>query len=185
LVAKTRRGKSSLLLRIASYLMESAGMDGRAPALVLVDPHRDLAQAVLGLVPPHRHGDVLYLDLSERDRPFGLNLLDVGLGWDRDKAVANALAIFKHEFSSFWGPRMEDAFRFALNTLFEANQAICAADPRGRARQYTVLQVPTVLSDPVFAQSLLGMVRDPLTTRWWSGYFAGLDRRQRTEIINP
>ena len=92
LVAKTRRGKSSLLLRIAGYLMASTATDGRPPALVLVDPHRDLAEAALGLVPPGRRDSVVYLDVSERARPFGLNLLDVGLGWDRDKAVSNALA---------------------------------------------------------------------------------------------
>ena len=71
-----------------SYLMEPAPSDGGPPALVLVDPHRDLAQAVLGLVPP---GAARRRRLPRRgratDRPFGLNLLDAGLGWDRDKAV--------------------------------------------------------------------------------------------------
>lgn len=185
LVAKTRRGKSSLMLQIARYLTQTRSGDRIAPAVVVVDPHRDLARAILGVIPPDRRDAVVSLDLSARERPYGLNLLDVGLGWDRDKAVANALSIFKHEFSGFWGPRMEDAFRFALNTLFEANQAVCVTDPHGRSRQYTVLQVPTILSDPVFAQSLLGVVRDPLTVRWWSGYFASLDRRQRIDIINP
>ncbi|RPI26797.1 MAG: glycine--tRNA ligase subunit beta, partial [Chloroflexota bacterium] len=50
LVAKTRRGKSSLLLTLARYLMAAAGPQGHYPALVLVDPHRDLARAALGLV---------------------------------------------------------------------------------------------------------------------------------------
>ena len=96
---------------------------GRRPALVLVDPHRDLARAALGLVPPARRGDVVFLDVGQRERPFGLNLLDTGLFRDRDKAVANALAVFRREFTAFWGPRMEDAFRFALLTLYEANRA--------------------------------------------------------------
>jgi len=56
------------------------------------------------------------------------------LGWDQDKAVANLLAIFRHEFSGFWGPRMEDAFRFALLTLYAANQSLCK-QPGGRERQ--------------------------------------------------
>src|SRR5262249_46657934 len=34
LVAKPRRGKSSLLLRIAHYLMQSTATDGKAPALL-------------------------------------------------------------------------------------------------------------------------------------------------------
>ena len=84
--------------------MEAPVPAGGSPALVLVDPHHDLAQAALGLVPPLRRGEVVYLDVAERERPFGLNLLDVGLGWDRDKAVSNALAIFRREFDRFWGP---------------------------------------------------------------------------------
>jgi hypothetical protein len=185
LVAKTRRGKSSLLLRIARYLMEEGGPGGRPPAVVLVDPHRDLAEAALGLVPPRRWGDVVYLDVSRSARPFGLNLLDTGLGWDRDKAVGNALAIFRRQFDRFWGPRMEDAFRFALLTLYEANRAICAADPDGRGRQHTVLQVPTVLVDTAFRRSLLPLVTDAVVKAWWSGYFDLLDRRLQVEIVNP
>src|SRR5207248_10177394 len=137
----------------------------------------DLAQAVLGLIPLKRRGDVVYLDVADRDRPLGLNLIDVGLGWDRDKAVSNALAIFRREFDRFWGPRMEDAFRFALLTLFEVNQAICTADPGGRQRQHTILDIPPLLVEPAFRRSLLGLVHDPVIRAWWSGYFDHLDRR--------
>jgi hypothetical protein len=184
LVAKTRRGKSSLLLRIAQHLMQPS-IPGHVPtSLVLVDPHRDLAHAVLGLVPRGRQDDVVFLDVSERSRPFGLNLLDVGLGWERDKAVSNALAIFRREFGGFWGPRMEDSFRFALLTLYEANEALCR-EPHGRARQHTILEVPTVLADDVFRRTVLARVADPLIKAWWTGYFDGLDRRLKIEIINP
>ena len=127
-VAKTRRGKSSLLLHMAHHLMGSGG-DHRC--MVLVDPHRDLAVSALGLVPRKRQADVVYLDVSNRRRPFGINLLDTGLAWDRDQATANALRIFRREFEGYWGPRMEDAFRFAVLALFEANEALCAEDPRG------------------------------------------------------
>ncbi|TME25707.1 MAG: hypothetical protein E6I75_27325, partial [Chloroflexi bacterium] len=65
----------------------------------------------------------------------------MGLGWDRDQAVGNALRVFKREFDAFWGPRMEDAFRFALMALFESNEAICRIDPiAGRSSQHTVLE---------------------------------------------
>jgi hypothetical protein len=142
-VAKTRRGKSSLLLRLVHHLMAA---DGDHRGVVLVDPHRDLALAALGLVPRTRQADVVYLDVSNRRRPFGINLLDVGLGWDRDQATANALRIFRREFDGYWGPRMEDAFRFAVLALFEANVAMCAEDPRGgRGAQHTILDVPAVL----------------------------------------
>lgn len=185
LVAKTRRGKSSLLLQLARYTMEAHPAGAPPPALVLIDPHRDLAQAALGLVPTGRRGDVVVLDLAERARPFGLNLLDVGLFPDCDQAVANALAVFHREFAGFWGPRMEDAFRFALLTLAEVNGAICAGDPGGRARQHTILEVPSLLVDPAFRRSLLPLVADPVVAAWWAGYFERLDRRLQLEIVNP
>jgi hypothetical protein len=186
LVAKTRRGKSSLLIHLARHVM-TPRLPGERPAtLVLVDPHRDLAQAVLGLVPPGRRGDVVALDLAESERPFGINLLDTGLGWSRDKAVGNVLALFRREFDQFWGPRMEDAFRFALLTLYEANEAICREDPAGgRDHQLTVLQVPAVLADAPFRRRLLRLVRDPVIGAWWRSYFDRLDRKFALEIVNP
>ncbi len=182
LVAKTRRGKSTLMLRLAGHAMASR----TGQSLLLIDPHRDLAESTLGMVPPHRHADVVYLDVADDARPFGLNLLDTGLGWRRDRAVANALTIFQREWQQFWGPRMEDAFRFALATLFEANLAICAADPEhGRARQHTILEVEPLLTDPVFRRTVLAGIADASLMGWWSGYFEPLDRRFQLEIVNP
>ncbi|HET7767791.1 MAG TPA: hypothetical protein VFN74_03385 [Chloroflexota bacterium] len=190
LVAKTRRGKSSLLTHLARHVMSTDQRSGALGegqrALVLVDPHRDLARAVLGLVPPGRRRSVVYLDAANAERPFGINLIDVGLGWGRDKAVSNALALFRREFDQFWGPRMEDAFRFALLTLYEANEAICRDDPRGgRHRQHTVLQVPWVLSVAAFREKLLERTTDRMIDAWWHEYFDRLPSRLQLEIINP
>src|SRR5205807_207338 len=137
LVAKTRRGKSTLMQRLARFSMQAQPRR----AVLLVDPHRDLADSMLGLVPPGRASEVVCLDVADRERPFGLNLLDTGLGWDRDRAVANALVVFQREWGErYWGPRMEDAFRYALMSLFEANVEMCRADPvHGRASQHTLL----------------------------------------------
>jgi hypothetical protein len=192
-IAKTRRGKSSLMLQLVHHLMlagttgpggRGAGTDRRC--LILVDPHSDLATAALGLVPPERRADVVYLDIANRKRPFGINLLDVGLGWNRDQAVGNALRVFKREFDAFWGPRMEDAFRFALMALFEANEAICHIDPvAGRGAQHTILEVPDLLGIPRFRNTVLKRTSDPAIKHWFSSYFDPLELRHRQEIINP
>jgi hypothetical protein len=181
-VAKTRRGKSSLLLCLVHHLMRAS----ERRALVLVDPHRDLALSALGLVPRTREVDVVYLDVSNRRRPFGINLFDTGLGWNRDQATANALRIFRREFDGYWGPRMEDAFRFAILALFEANQALCAEDPRGgRSAQHTILDVPAILERPAFRRQVLKRTSDPFIRDWFDAYFQSLDERFRQEIINP
>jgi hypothetical protein len=192
-IAKTRRGKSSFMLQFAHHLMlaGTTGPGGRAAGiekrcLILVDPHSDLATSALGLVPQGRRGDVVYLDLANGHRPFGVNLLDVGLGWNRDQAVGNALRVFKREFDAFWGPRMEDAFRFALMALFEANEAICQMDPMaGRNSQHTILEVPDLLGIPRFRNYVLKRTSDSVIKHWFNSYFDPLELRHRQEIINP
>ena len=183
LVAKTRRGKSTLMQHLAQFSMQSEPRR----AVLVVDPHRDLADSLLGVVPNARADDVVFLDVANDARPFGLNLLDTELGWNRDRAVNNVLAVFRREWGDrFWGPRMEDAFRYALMTLFEANLAMCRQDPqRGPARQYTLLDVPTVLADTLFRREVVNSLDDPTIRMWWSDYFDPLERRFQLELINP
>src|SRR6185312_4591531 len=77
-------------------------------------------------------------------------------------------------------------FRFAVLALFEANQALCAADPRsGRGAQHTILDVPAVLERPGFRRQVLKQTRDPVIRQWFDGYFDPLERRYQLEIINP
>jgi len=70
--------------------------------------------------------------------------------------------------------------------LFEANQALCAEDPRlGRNAQHTILDVPALLERRQFRRHVLKRTRDPVIRDWFDGYFDPLDPRQRLEIINP
>src|SRR5438094_4511318 len=59
IVGRTGTGKSTLLQTMAAHDLE-AGY-----GLALIDPHGDLAEAVLDAVPPARVNDVIYLDPSD------------------------------------------------------------------------------------------------------------------------
>ncbi len=156
----------------------------------MIDPHGDLARDCLGVVPRGREADVVFLDAADGARHFGLNLLDAGLGWNRDQIVKNTLLIFKHEFDGFWGPRMEDCFRNAALALFEANEALCAADRRrragsGRSRQHTVLDIPALFAVGAFRREVLALVADPDVSDWWETHWARLTPNLRQESANP
>jgi len=86
-VAKTRRGKSTLLVHIASYVMQRMAAGRERLLLVVVDPHQDLAEAVLGIVPSGLEDRVTYLNLADHERPVGLNPLDVTLFPSRDRTA--------------------------------------------------------------------------------------------------
>ncbi len=180
-IGKPRSGKSSVMGMIARHLM------GQPGALVVVAPHSDLARDIAAGVPAPCREDVVYLDASNGDWPFGLNLLDTGLWKNRDLAVSSALLIFRYEFGDAWGKRMEDVFNHALHALYSANETICEADPDGRDRQYTILDVATLLNpeNVAYRESVLSLVRDAEILKWWREDYAALSPQQQREHVHP
>lgn len=72
LIAKTQSGKSNLMALIASQVI---ALD-QDTAVIVLDPHRRLAESIASLVPPARQDKTIFLSLADRAHPFGLNLLD-------------------------------------------------------------------------------------------------------------
>lgn len=166
LIGKTGTGKSSLLLS----LMRHDLANGRGFALL--DPHGDLAEAVLDAAPPGRVNDVLYLNPADLAHPVGLNPL-FGLAPDaRPLAAAQIVAAFKHLWADSWGPRLEYILLNAIRLLLEAPDA-------------TLLGLPRLLIDEGYRRRLLATCRDPLVTAFWTREFAAYSERFVTEAVSP
>jgi hypothetical protein len=178
-VAKTRRGKSTLLIHLASHLTRRMAEGRERLLLVIVDPHQDLAEAVLGLVPPGLDERVAYLNLADRSQPVGLNLLDVALFPARDRTAENVVTMLHRLWPDNWGPRMEGALRASVLALHEANQR------RGREEQYTLLDVLPILSNEAFRQEVLEQVRDRAIGTWWRDNYDHMGRVLQQQTANP
>ena len=179
IVAKTRRGKSTLLLHLASYLMERLAAGRERVLLVVVDPHQDLAEAVLSQVPLAIEDRVIYLDAANRQRPPGLNLLDVALFPDRDRTSENVITMMHRLWPDNWGPRMEGALRASVSCLHEANSA------RKREEQYTLLDVVPMLASTDFRQEVLKQVPDRALWVWWRDNYDRISRTFQQQTANP
>jgi predicted DNA-binding protein len=76
LVGKSGTGKSNLMLQ---WMLHDA--NNPETGFVLFDPFGNLAEDLLCQLPRDRVADVVLLDLSDRENPFGLNLFDTrGIG---------------------------------------------------------------------------------------------------------
>lgn len=153
LVAKTQSGKSNLMAILASDVIAN---DPDATVIV-IDPHRSLAQQVAALVPAARQGQMTYWSLAEREHPISLNLLDRARPANADaralrpidKQADDIIGTLREIWSENWGPRMTDYLRGALLTLLNANEIMI----EGYAfEQWHAL-----------ASSTLGAVRDAFT----------------------
>ncbi len=179
IAGKSGEGKSTCMEHIARQAMKQGG-------LVVIDPHGDLCEHVLHLVPPERAEDVVLVDLSDESASVGINPLDATLGRRRDKAISDLLKTLSHIWVSSWGPRMENAFEMALRTLFEANKLLIAQDAQnGPDKQYTLMDVLPLLTTEHFCHSILQQIDDDYLQRWWHEYYEPLTLMQQRDIINP
>jgi energy-coupling factor transporter ATP-binding protein EcfA2 len=177
---KSGEGKSTLFQHLAQAAME------QGEGLLLADPHGDLADEVLRLVPTDRADDVVLIDLSDTDHALGLNPIDVLLGQEREKAISDILNTFSYLFATGWGHRMANAFRAGLRTLYEANKALVARDPQeGPLQQYTLLDILPLFTSESFCHALLQDVQDAWLHRWWRKYYEPLNLYMQRDIINP
>ena len=179
IVAKTRRGKSTLLRHIAAEVMEGTASGADGTALVVVDPHQDLAEAVLDAVPPELAGRTTYLDFGNLDRPVGLNLLDRELFLDRDRTTEHIVTMMNRLWPQNWGPRMEGALRASLLTLLDANRAY------PREAQFTLLDVAPLLTDRTLRERVLDEVQDPAVRAWWRDSYDRVGRTLQLQTANP
>ena len=62
----------------------------------VIDPHGDLAQAVLAAVPPERVNDVVLLDMMDMAWPVALNVLQSAS--DPEAIAASLVGAFKNHF---------------------------------------------------------------------------------------
>jgi len=179
IVAKTRRGKSTLLRHVAAGLMDRVAAGVEDTALVVVDPHQDLAEAVLASVPDALSDRTVYLDFAHLDRPIGLNLLDVELFPDRDRTVEHIVVMMNRLWPANWGPRMEGALRASLLALHELNTR------RSRVEQFTLLDVAPFLTDQDLRDRLLTEVQDPALAAWWRDNYTLAGRVLQQQTANP
>ena len=125
----------------------------------------------------------MLIDLSDEEHAIGFNPLDASSGRRRDKAISDLLKTLAHIWASSWGSRMENAFEYALRTLFEANRF--HVDHDHASQQYTLLDVMMLLTDEHFCHSLLDLIDDPFILRWWHLYYDPLNPQMQRERSDP
>ena len=153
IIGQTGTGKSVLLANMLADDIE------RGKGAAIIDPHGDLVEAVMRLIPEERQNDVIVLDPGDLMRPVGLNMLDVDPMRPEEKTfVVNELqGIFNKLFPpETMGPMFEQYMRNALLLLMEDT-----AEPA------TLMEVPRVFTDSAFRARKLARITNPAVVDFW------------------
>jgi hypothetical protein len=148
-------GKSSLLFNLIRQDIENG--DGVA----VLDPHGDLVDQILGVIPDDRVDDVVLVDLTDKDFPIGFNILQAH-SEDEKALLASDLVAVLRRFSTSWGDQMDIVLQNAILAFLESNQGGTLADLRR-----FLLETP-------YRNKFLQTVTDPELTYYWQKVFPQL-----------
>ncbi len=155
-VGQTGTGKSSMLQEMVRQDIES----GRG--VCVIDPHGDMVDKILGIVPENRVEDVVLFDPSDLETPIGLNMLEYDTSKPEQKTfiVNEMMGIFQKLFGAVpesMGPMFEQYARNAILLLLDNPQ-----------HGFTLMDVPRVLTDHKFRQFLLSKETNLIVKEFWT-----------------
>ncbi len=179
-VARTRMGKSTLMHHIAVHKMREKAAGRDPDAIVVIDPHADLVAGLLRQVPESLVDRVKLIDLADRQRAPGINLLDTRIFADRDRTADSVVRVARGLWEQ-WGPRMQSILEQTVKTLHEANEH----PDTDQGSQHTILDGLKLLSDRKFRDGVLAKVSDPYLLEWWARDFGGWHHQYRAEALAP
>ena len=89
LIGSSGTGKSSLLLNLIRQDIENG--DG----VSVLDPHGDLIDQILGIIPSERVDDVVLVDPSDQDFPIGFNILQAHSEEEKNLLASDLVSVFR------------------------------------------------------------------------------------------
>jgi hypothetical protein len=169
-VGQTGTGKSTFLENLA--LQDMLNGNGFA----FVDPHGDVVERLMAMVPKERTEDVLYFSPADMDYPMGLNLFEFQHADQKDFLIQEALnmlqKLYDPQHQGIMGPRYEHIFRNAAQVIM--------ADPEGG----TFVDIPKLFRDPAFLKQKLQHVKDVNVLDFWQKEYPASQRSNDAGEIN-
>lgn len=165
-IGKTGTGKSSMLHNIISQDVMNG--DG----LCVVDPHGELVEGILKMIPKERLDDVVYFNPADTEFPMGFNVLELPDPKYKHLVASGLMGIFTKIWSNVWSARMEYIMNNAVLALLETPGT-------------TLLGIPRLLVDKDYRQKIVSNVKDPVVRAFWISEYEEWQDKFRSEAIAP
>ena len=155
LIGASGTGKSTLLFNLIRQDIDSG------QGVAVLDPHGDLVNRILTVIPPHRIGDVVLVDPSDEQYSVGFNILSAHSDLEKNLLASDLVSVFQR-LSTSWGDQMGSVLQNAILAFLESEQGGTLSDLR------------KFLIEPAFRDRFLTTVRDPDIVYYWRKAFVQL-----------
>lgn len=151
-IGATGTGKSTFLLNgIAQDIQNGRGV-------AVLDPHGDLIEATLKLIPEHRRQDAIVIDPSDAEYSVGFNIISANSELEKEVLSSDLVSMFQ-KFSTSWGDQMNSVLANTLLAFLENTE-------RG-----TLLDVRRFLLETRFREQVLKTATDQSVIYYWKKEF--------------
>jgi hypothetical protein len=155
IIGASGTGKSTLLFNLIRQDIENGEGVG------VLDPHGDLIDRILGIIPTKRLQDVVLIDPTDLEFPVGFNILSAHSELEKNLLASDLVSVFQR-LSTSWGEQMGSVLRNAILAFLESSRGGTLSDLR------------KFLLEPAFRKSFLESVGDPDIVYYWEKGFAQL-----------
>ncbi|MBI3417608.1 MAG: type IV secretion system DNA-binding domain-containing protein [Verrucomicrobia bacterium] len=152
IIGASGTGKSTLLFNLIQQDIENG------EGLAVLDPHGDLIDRILGIIPDSRIGDVVLVDPSDGEYSVGFNILSAHNELEKNLLASDLVAVFQR-LSTSWGDQMNSVLQNAILAFLESDQ-------RG-----TIADLRRFLIEPAFRNHFLKSVKDSEVVYYWQKSF--------------
>lgn len=174
ILGATGTGKSTMLLSMLKQDIENN------KGLCLIDPHGDLVDQVLSVIPKSRIQDVVFFNPDDISYPMGINLLELTPGLTNDEAIRekefiaeSIISVFHKIYSDkYSGPRMEYILRNTIHTAFTIPGA-------------SLFTVYKLLINTSYRKQVVRGLSDENLKDFWKYEFAKAGDYQKVKMISP
>lgn len=166
ILGKSGTGKSVLLSNLITQNIQNG------EGVCVVDPHGELVEEILHLIPEHRKKDVIYFNPADTDFHIGFNVIQLDDPKYKHLVASGLMGIFTKIWANAWSSRME----YILN-----NAILALLDTPGT----TLLGIPRLLVDKDYRQMIIGNLKDPVVKAFWVHEYEQWREQFRNEAIAP
>jgi CxxC-x17-CxxC domain-containing protein len=165
-LGKSGTGKSVLLSNLIVQNIQNG------EGVCVVDPHGELVEEILHLIPEHRAKDVIYFNPADVDYHVGFNVIALDDPKYKHLVASGLMGIFTKIWANAWSSRME----YILN-----NAILALLDTPGT----TLLGIPRLLVDKDYRQMIINNLKDPVVKAFWVHEYEQWREQFRNEAIAP
>ena len=154
-IGQTGTGKSTLLVQMALEDIR------QGKGVCIIDPHGELVDKTLSLIPEHRYDDVIVFDPADVATPMGLNMLEYDFGRPEQKSfiVDELYGIMDklYDMKTSGGPMFELYMKNAILLLMEDA-------PNEPA---TLMEIQRLFTDDAYRERKLARIHNPVVIDFW------------------